>query len=87
MRVAVIDVGSNTARLLVATVDADDTDASAGGDAAGEGDSSSGCDDGRNNFAGSSARYPLRARTFTPGRKTLTEIARYLPSKVALAGA
>src|SRR5712671_4861205 len=34
--------------------------------------------------AGSRARYPLRARTFVPGRATVTSIARYLPSNTLL---
>ena len=38
--------------------------------------------DGVSSFAGSSARYPLRARILTPGRATFTSIARYLPSNV-----
>src|SRR6516225_10955846 len=41
---------------------------------------------GRSNAAGSSATYPRRARTLTPGLATFTEIDRYLPSNVPFDG-
>src|SRR5262245_9891403 len=39
--------------------------------------------EGFSSTAGSNARYPFRARTFTPVRVTATSIARYFPSNVA----